>query len=51
MEQNIDKKFLFFQIILFETETVNSDSSEQDTFYWQSMSYEAPLRQTPCFLF
>ena len=37
MEQNIEKKFLVFQIVAFELGVANSRNIGQDTCYRQSM--------------
>ena len=44
MKQKNKKNFLFLKIIAFKSETTNFDNPEQDTFHWQSMSYETPVR-------
>ena len=44
MEQNIQEKFLAFQILPFELGVANSRNIEKDTCQPQSMCQEAPLR-------
>ena len=44
MEQKNLKKLLVLKIIAFESGTTNSHNPEQDTFHWQSMCYETPVR-------
>ena len=44
MEQNNQKIFLVLKISGFESGTTNSHNPQQDTWHWQSMYYETPLR-------
>ena len=44
IKENNQKKFLVLKIIAFESETTNSHNPEKDTYHWQSVCYETPLR-------
>ena len=44
MKQKNQKKFWVLRIIAFESGSRNSHNPEQDTYHWQSMCYETPLR-------
>ena len=44
MQKTNQKKILDIKIIAFEWGTTNSHNREQDTWHWQSMCYETPLR-------
>ena len=44
MEQKNQKIFLVLKITGLESGTTNSHNPEQDTWHWQSMYYETPLR-------
>ena len=44
MKQKNEKKFRVLRITAFESGSRNSHDPEQDTYHWQSMCYETPLR-------
>ena len=44
MKQKNEKKFRVLRIIAFESGSRNSHDPEQNTYHWQSMCYETPLR-------
>ena len=44
MEQKNHKKFLILKIIAFESDTKYSHNPDKDTYHWQSICYETPLR-------
>ena len=44
MEQKNQKIFLVLKITGLESGTTNSHNPEEDTWHWQSIYYETPLR-------
>ena len=44
MDWENQKEFLVVKIIAVESGTTNSLNSEKNTYHWQSMCYETPLR-------
>ena len=43
MEQKIRQKFFGFMMIAFESGAANSHNPEQNSYHWQSISYEILL--------
>ena len=44
MDRKNQEIFLFLKIIAFKWRMTNSDNRENDTYHWQSMCSETPLR-------